>query len=170
MSPPGGARSSRGSGGAGAILGLFVTILIIEFVLDVVLFPADEVLVPAEVVGDALFLVVSILTLILGSRAGGGRQVGGQRAIRGSRRGVLRLQHDGRAVGGAGVGIIVAVWALFAAILGFQWWWSQHHPVLQVLTLPFEIVFDLVGILFSIGVTFLVLVGGRGPSGREVGG
>lgn len=67
--------------------------------------------------------------------------------------------------------MIAGVWLLFATVLGFQWWWSIHHPYLQLLTLPFEIIFDLLGILVSVFVTVLALTGQRPGAGlaREVG-
>ena len=171
MPTAGKSAATRQQGGFGPLLGLFITLLIIEFVLDVVLFPADEVLVPAEVVGDGLFLVISIVGILLANRGSGtGRQIGRGKALRGSRRGVLGLRRSRRGVGGMGVGIIVAVWLLFVAVIAVEWWWNGQHPILMLLTLPFEWAFDIFGILFALVVTILVLAGSHAnQSGREVG-
>ena len=176
-SPP----QRRGSG-LGGFLGVFVTILVIELLLDVVLFPADEVLIPAEVIGDALFFTVALIGMWKGTgSSGGGRQVGASpkaraitttaRVIRGNRRGVSG-RGRGHSLSGGQVGMIAGIWLLFAAVLGFQWWWSIHHPILQLLTLPFEVVFDLIGILVSVFVTVFALTGARPgqPVSRQVGG
>ncbi len=146
-------------------------ILVLEFVLDIFLLPADVVIVPAELIGDALFFAVGIIGVMAGNRSSG-RQIGASRPmLRSNRKGTLGLQHSRRAISGAGAGTVVGVWLLFAAVLGFQWWWSVHHPILQILTLPFELVFDLTAAMVSIVVTLAVLVGHRGSApGREVGG
>ena len=175
-----GVPASRRGPGIGAFLGVFVTVLLIELVLDVVLFPADEVLVPAELIGDALFFTVGIIGAWKGGSASSGRQVGGPKkghAITtsartiGSRRGTLGLHRNRRGPSGGQVGLIAGIWLLFAAVLGFQWWWSIHHPILQVLTLPFEILFDILGVLVSLVVTVFALTGARpgGSSGPQVG-
>ncbi len=164
--------ASRRGSGIGAFLGVFVLVLLIEVVLDIFLLPADVVLVPAEVIGDALFFTVGIIGAWKGTSSNSGRQIGGpKRAVRGSRRGTLRFHHNRRAIGGGQVGMIAGVWLLFAAVLGFQWWWSIHHPYLQIITLPFELAFDVLGILVSVVVTVFALTGtrpGAGPS-PEVG-
>ncbi len=156
-------------------MGVFLTVLLIELVLDVVLFPADEVLVPAEVIGDALFFTVGILGAWRGGGANSGQQIGGSsrgraitttgRVVRGNRRGTLRFHRDRRALSGGQVGLIAGIWLLFVAVLGFQWWWSIHHPILQILTLPFEIVFDVLGVIVSVVVTIFALTGARPGAG-----
>ncbi len=176
-----GSPPQRRGGGLGGFMGVFVTILVIELLLDVVLFPADEVLVPAELIGDALFFTVALIGMWKGgASSGGGRQVGASpkaraitttaRVIRGNRRGVAG-RGRGHSLSGSQVGMIAGVWLLFAAVLGFQWWWSIHHPILQILTLPFEIIFDLIGILVSVFVTVFALTGQKPGAGlaREVG-
>ena len=169
--------SRRGPGLAG-FMGVFVTLLVIEFFLDIVLFPADEFLVPAELFGDALFFSVALFGVWSGNRSNSGRQVGSRaitttaRTVRSNRRGTVGLRRSRRAaLSGGQVGLIVGIWLLFAAVLGFQWWFSIHHPVLQLLTLPFEIVFDLIGVLVSIVVTVMALAGARPGAGpaRQVG-
>ena len=169
------APASRRGPGLGAFMGVFLTVLLIELLLDVVLFPADEVLVPAEVIGDALFFTVGILGAWRGRGASSGPQIGGSsrshattttaRVVRGNRRGTLRFHRNRRALSGGQVGLIAGIWLLFAAILGFQWWWSIHHPILQILTLPFEIVFDLLGVVVSVVVTVFALTGARPGAG-----
>ena len=172
--------ANRRGPGIGAFLGVFVTVLLIELVLDVVLLPADEVLVPAELIGDALFFTVGIIGAWRGSGASSGREVGGPKrrhAITtsgrtlGNRRGTFGIRRNRRGLSGGQVGLIAGIWLLFAAVLGFQWWWSIHHPILQVLTLPFEILFDILGILVSVVVTIFALTGARPGAGtaREVG-
>ena len=169
------APATRRGPGLGAFMGVFLTVLLIELVLDVVLFPADEVLVPAEVIGDALFFTVGILGAWRGGGANSGQQIGGSsrgraitttgRVVRGNRRGTLRFHRDRRALSGGQVGLIAGIWLLFVAVLGFQWWWSIHHPILQILTLPFEIVFDVLGVIVSVVVTIFALTGARPGAG-----
>jgi len=40
---------------------LFFMILIVEAIMDIVLAPADEVLVPADVIGDAALLAIMVM-------------------------------------------------------------------------------------------------------------
>ena len=176
-----GSSPQRRGGSLGGFVGIFLTVLVIEFFLDIVLLPADEVLVPAELIGDALFFTVALIGAWRGNAASSGRQVGSSRAIpttarvvRGNKRGTVgRMRRSRRAaLSGHQVGLIAGIWLLFAAVLGFQWWWSIHHPILQLLTLPFEVVFDLIGILVSIVVTVIALTGARPGQtvGRQIGG
>lgn len=148
------------------MVGLFLTILLVELVLDVVLFPADEVLVPAEVIGDALLLASIAGGTFFENRGSAGRQLG----ARGSRR---SLGRNRRAVSGAGVGLILGAWLFFVAILAFQWWFTIHHPILNILLLPLELLFDLVLFVVAVAVTIFGVVGGRGgritEGSREVG-
>ncbi|HEV2317536.1 MAG TPA: hypothetical protein VGV89_08200 [Thermoplasmata archaeon] len=150
----------------GGMVGLFLTLLLVELVLDVVLFPADEVLVPAEVIGDALLLTSVAVGTFFGNRGSAGRQLG----ARGSR---TSLRRNRRAVSGAGVGLILGAWLFFVAILAFQWWFTIHHPILNILLLPLELLFDLVLFVVAVAVTIFGVVGGRGGSmaegSREVG-
>ena len=176
------APAARKGPGIGGFIGIFFLVLLLELFLDVVLLPADEVLIPAEVLGDALFFTVGIIGAWRGSQcSGSGRQVGGSksraitttaRVVRGNRRGVLRLQGSRRAaLSGGQVGLIAGIWLLFVAVIAFQWWWSIHHPILQLLTLPFEILFDILGVLVSVVVTVFTLTGMRpgASGGRQVG-
>ena len=173
--------STRRGPGLFGFMGVFLTILVIEIFLDIVLLPADEVLIPAELIGDALFFTVALIGAWRGNAASSGRQIGQSRAIttsarvvRRNRRGVVgRLRGSQRgALSGHQGGLIAGVWLLFPAVLGFQWWWSIHHPILQILTLPFEVVFDLIWILVSIVVTVVAVTGARPGAGvsREIGG
>ena len=40
---------------------LFFMILVVEAIMDIVLLPADEVLVPADIIGDAALLAIMIM-------------------------------------------------------------------------------------------------------------
>ena len=131
--------STRRGPGLFGFMGVFLTILVIEIFLDIVLLPADEVLIPAELIGDALFFTVALIGAWRGNAASSGRQIGQSRAIttsarvvRRNRRGVVgRLRGSQRgALSGHQGGLIAGVWLLFAAVLGFQWWWSIHRPIL----------------------------------------
>jgi hypothetical protein len=156
---------SRGPG-PGGMVGLFLTVLLVELVLDIVLLPADEVLVPAELIGDALLLASVAAGAFFGGRGGSGRQL----APGSSRSG---LRRNRRAISGPGVGLVLGAWLFFIAILAFQWWFSIHHPILNVLLLPLELLFDLVLFVVAVAATILGVVGGRGVRGsggsREVG-
>ncbi len=164
-------RSGRGLGG---FLLLFGLILVLELFLDVVLLPADEVLIPAELIGDALLLAGMVGGSVLASRGGApsGRRRGGSTrpAMRGNRRATLGANRRG--VSGLGLGLVLGAWLFLAGILLFQWWFSIHHPILTVLFLPFEILFDLVVLVIVVVFTLMGLSGGRSGSsaGREVGG
>ena len=169
----GGGGRHAGGGGWG-FLGLFFLILVVELVLDLILLPADEVLIPAEVIGDAVLFAGMIGGVVLSSRGGspsGTRRGGSTRpALRGNRRATLRSSRRG--VSGLSLGLVLGAWSFFAAILLFQWWFSIHHPLLTLLFLPFEILFDIVVVGVVVVLTLMSLSGGRsGPSaGREVGG
>jgi hypothetical protein len=65
-------RPQGGGTGIGGFIALFLFILVIEVVLDIVLFPADEVLVPAELIGDALLLAAGGTGAFLASRGSRG--------------------------------------------------------------------------------------------------
>ncbi len=163
-------RSGRGLGG---FLLLFFLVLALELVLDIVFLPADVVLIPAELIGDALFFAGVVGGSVLASRGGApsGRRRGGSRrpAIRGNRRATLRTSRRG--VSGVGLGLVLGAWMFLAGILLFQWWFSIHHPILTVLFLPFEILFDLVVFTVVVVFTLMGLSGGRSgaSAGREVG-
>jgi len=45
----------------GLFIFLFFMILIVEAIMDIVLAPADEVLVPADVIGDAAMLAILLV-------------------------------------------------------------------------------------------------------------
>jgi len=40
---------------------LFFGLLIVEVIMDIILLPADEVLVPADVIGDAAMLAILVM-------------------------------------------------------------------------------------------------------------
>jgi len=44
---------------------LFFMILIVEATMDIVLAPADEVLVPADVIGDAALLAIMVMGALM---------------------------------------------------------------------------------------------------------
>ena len=150
-----------GAAGGAHLVGLFFTILVVELVLDVVLLPADEVLVPGELIGDALFLAVAVGGTALASMRGGSRP------IRSSRNRSLRRGNQ-RGVTGFGAATVLGYWVFVIAILLFQWWFAVHHPILQVLLLVFEVVFDVLLFMGGILVTLLSLVG-RPTGYRQVG-
>jgi hypothetical protein len=166
MAQGGGTQGRSRGPGLGGMVGLFLTILLVELVLDVVLLPADEVLVPAELIGDALLLASVAAGTLFGGRGGPGRQLAPGKSRSGLRR-------NRRAISGPGVGLVLGAWLFFVAILAFQWWFSIHHPILNVLLLPLELLFDLVLFVVAVAATILGLVGGRGGNGsvgyREVG-
>lgn len=158
--------SRRGQGvGLGGFVGLFFTLLVVEVVLDIVLLPADEVLVPAELIGDALFFAAALVATWVSSRKGqgpSGKQIGGRArpGLRGNR----------RAVTGSGIGIAVGALLFFAAVLAFEWWFEIHHPIIAFLGLPFVILGDLVlGVLVFVAIAFgLTREPGAGSS-RQLG-
>ena len=153
-------KHARG-GGWGGILGLFFLILVVELVLDVVLLPADVVIVPAELVGDALFLAVGVGGAFVAGRGTG-------RSIRPPPRSSRSLKGDRKAIADSGAALVLGYWTFVVAILAFQWWWAVHHPILNVLTFPFELVFDV--LLFVAGVLVTLFGVSRRPSdSREVG-
>ncbi len=161
MAQPSGKGKNARSGGWGHLVGLFFTILVVELVLDVVLLPADEVLVPGELIGDALFLAVAVGGTALSSMRGGSRP------IRSSQNRSLRRGNQ-RGVTGFGAATVLGYWVFVIAILLFQWWFAVHHPILQVLLLVFEVVFDVLLFMGGILVTLLSLVG-RPTGYRQVG-
>ncbi len=152
--------SKHARSGTGAIWATLTTILVIEAILDIVLLPADEILVPAEAVGDVVFIGVSLLSTFASGKATG-RQIG-------SRRGAAGLQRNRLGLGGSGVAV-VGFWAFFLAILVFQWWFAVHHPVLTVLLFVFELGFDLLLLVVGIVLTAAFFLAPRADSGREVG-
>ena len=153
-------KHARG-GGWGGFLGLFFLILVVELVLDVVLLPADVVIVPAELIGDALFLAVGVGGAFVAGRGTG-------RPIRPPPRSSRPLQGNRRAIADSGGALVLGYWTFVVAILLFQWWWAVHHPILDILTLPFEVVFDVLLFVGGILVTLSGL-GGRSSDSREVG-
>lgn len=163
-----GSAASRQSWSAtGGFILLFLLILAVEVVLDVVLFPADPVLIPAELIGDALLLSAAGSGAFLASRGAGssGSQRGGRkttRSMRGSRRGVT----------GAGIGIVLGAWLFLAGVLLFEWWFAVNHVILTVLFLPFELVFDGTVFIVVVVVTVIGLTspGRSAATGRQVGG
>jgi len=44
---------------------LFFMILIVEAIMDIVLLPADEFLVPADVIGDAALLAIMVMGALM---------------------------------------------------------------------------------------------------------
>jgi len=44
---------------------LFFMILVVEAIMDIVLLPADEVLVPADVIGDAALLAIMVMGALM---------------------------------------------------------------------------------------------------------
>ncbi|MGH9030416.1 MAG: hypothetical protein ACRDV4_12480 [Acidimicrobiales bacterium] len=160
MAQPSGKGRNARTGGWAHLVGLFFTILVVELVLDIVLLPADEVLVPGELIGDALFLAVAVGgTIVSGSGSG--------RPIRTPRSRSLRRRNR-RGTTGFGAATVLGYWVFVIAILLFQWWFSVHHPILQILFFVFEVVFDVLLFMGGVLVTLLALVGG--PAGyRQVG-
>lgn len=146
--------------GTGAIWATLTTILVIEAILDILLLPADEILVPAEAVGDVVFIAVSLLSAFVSGK-GAGREIG-------SRRGVAGLRGNRRASGSSGIAV-VGFWAFFLAILVFQWWFAVHHPVLTILLFVFELGFDLPLLVVGLVLTAGFFLAPRADSGREVG-
>ena len=68
----------------------------------------------------------------------------------------------------SGAALVLGYWTFVVAILAFQWWFAVHHPILNVLTFPFEVVFDV--LLFMGGVLVTLFGVSRRPSdSREVG-
>ena len=153
-------RGKHARTGTGAIWATLTTILVIEAILDIVLLPADEVLVPAEVIGDVAFVAVSLVSAFV-SNPRTGRQIG-------SRRGVAGLRRNRRALGGSGVPV-VGFWAFFLVILVFQWWFAIHHPILTILLFVFELGFDLILLAVGIVLTAGFFLAPRADSGRQVG-
>jgi hypothetical protein len=49
----------------GLFVFLFFMILIVEAVMDIVLAPADEVLIPADVIGDAALLAIMVMGALM---------------------------------------------------------------------------------------------------------
>jgi len=45
----------------GLFILLFFMLLIVEAIMDIVLAPADEVLIPADVIGDAAMLAILVI-------------------------------------------------------------------------------------------------------------
>ena len=154
-------KGKHARGGTSAIWATLTMILVVEAILDVVLLPADEVLVPAEAIGDIAFIAVSLLSVLASSR-GTGREIH-------SRRGAVgRLRRGRRGIGGSGIAV-VGFWAFFLAILVFQWWFAIHHPILTVLLFVFELGFDLLLLVVGVILTAGFLLSPRHDSGREVG-
>ncbi len=155
------AQGKHARGGTSAIWATLTTILVVEAILDILLLPADEVLVPAEAIGDVVFIAVSLLSAFA-SRRGSGRE------IRSRRGAVGRLRLSRRGIGGSGVAVL-GFWAFFLAILVFQWWFAIHHPVLTVLLFAFELGFDLLLLLVGTILILGFLLAPRADSGRQVG-
>jgi len=44
---------------------LFFMILIVEAIMDIVLAPADEVLIPADIIGDAALLAIMVMGALM---------------------------------------------------------------------------------------------------------
>ena len=149
------------AGGTWTIWALLAAILVVEVILDILLAPADEVLVPAEAIGDIAFIAVSLLSAFASSQGSG-------REIRSRRGAVGRLHRSRRAIVSGGIAVI-AFWAFFVAILVFQWWFSIHHPLLTVLLGIFELGFDLLFLLVGAVLTVGFLIAPRADSGRRVG-
>ncbi len=158
MKSEGSGKHARG--GTGAIWATLTAILVVEAILDVLLLPADEILIPAEAVGDVLYLAVVLAGTFASDRRTG-------RQIR-SPRGAVGLRRSGRGIGGSGIAV-VGFWAFFLAILGFQLWFAIHHPVLTILLFVFELGFDLVLLVVGIVLTAGYFLAPRADSGRQVG-
>lgn len=154
--------AGRRGGGLGSLPAAFGAILLVEILLDIFLLPADEVLIPAELVGDAIYLVAYFLVSWTGRSSPSGRSLskGRRGTLNGNRRGVT----------GTGVAEIAAYWLFFVAILAFQWWFAIHHPILEILTLPFEVLFDVILVVGGVLVTIWALVSHRSQqSSRQLG-
>ena len=162
----------RTGGGWSHVWAVLGSLLVLEVILDIVLLPADEVLVPGEAVGDVLYIAFAAVSMFA-NRPGSGRQI---RTTSGSGRGVVGrgLRQSQRAAQHTWIGV-VAIWSFLLVNLGLQWWFLIHHPILSILLLPFTVIFDvIVGILCLIWTFGLLApkvagsVGGR-DSGRQVG-
>jgi len=82
---------------------------------------------------------------------------------------VARLRESRRGLTSMGIGLILGAWLFFAAILLFQWWFSIHHPILTVLFLPFELLFDVIVFVLALMATVMGFLHSPGtPSGRQV--
>ncbi|MHB8430186.1 MAG: hypothetical protein ACYDDZ_06600 [Acidimicrobiales bacterium] len=158
MTRPSAGKHARG--GTSAIWATLSVILIMEVILDLVLPPADPLLIPAEVIGDAAYVGVSLLGMMASNRSGG-RQIG-------SRRGAVGMGRNRRAFGGGGIAVI-GFWSFFLVILVFDWWFSIHHPILQILVFLPEVLFDALLFLIGIVLTLGFFVAPQGDSGRRVG-
>lgn len=171
MSDQGG--SARRTGGSWAhVWAVLGSLLVLEAILDIVLLPADEVLVPGEAVGDVLYIAFAAASM-LANRPASGRQI---RTTSGRARGVVGrgLRQSRRAVQHTWVGV-VAIWSFLLVNLGLQWWFLIHHPILSILLLPFTVIFDvIVGILCLIWTLGLLAprvagsISGK-DSGRQIG-
>ncbi len=164
------AQESHGKrGGGGTLWHLLGVLLVVEAVLDIVALPADEVLIPAELVGDGIFVVVALFDAI----AGQSRE---SRQIRSSRRGVVGRSLRANRRGALGWVVDLAIWGVFLGMVAYAWWFSIHHPILWLLVgLPSIIITAIVG-LFAAFVTVMSLVarrrsavGGGANGGRQVG-
>jgi hypothetical protein len=131
-------------------------LLVLELVLDVVLLPADEILVPTEVVVDLAVIAIPFIADALATRSSG-RKIGGRWGA-------------GKRRGSAGVFGLVVVWGVVGALLLVEWYLSVHHPILSLLTalvwVPFDLLVVGVAILFSLWVA---VDGVRARRSRQVG-
>ena len=138
-------NAARRGGGWSHVWAILGSLLVLEAVLDVVLLPADEVLVPGEAVGDVLYLAFAAASMFA-NRPASGREI---RTSSGRSRGVVGrgLRQSRRAAQHTWIGV-VAIWCFLLVNVGLQWWFVIHHPILSVLLLPFTVIFDvIVGIL-----------------------
>jgi hypothetical protein len=164
-----GQEGRRKFGGGGSPWHLLGILLVVEVVLDIVALPADEVLVPAEIVGDGIFVVLALIGS-LANRPKGARQ------IQSSRRGVVGRGFRSNRRGSLGWLLPLALWGAFLGMAVYAWWFSIHHPILWLLLgLPSIIVTAIMG-LFAAFVTVLALVNqrrraanGAAYGGRQVG-
>jgi len=167
-----GNAARRVGGGWSHVWVILGSLLVLEAILDVILLPADEVLVPGEAVGDVLYIAFAAVSMFA-NRPTSGRQI---RTSSGRSRGVVGrgLRQNRRAAQHTWIGV-VGIWCFLLVNLGLQWWFVIHHPILSVLLLPFTVIFDvIVGILCLIWTFGLLAptvagsVSGR-DSGRQVG-
>ena len=131
-----------------AVPAFLSTIFLVELIID--LLPPDWlfdwILIPAELVLDALILLV----VFLGSRLERphGRSLRSRRAL-------------------SSVSIaVLAYWAFFTAVLGIEFWYNSADPILGFFALFLEVPFDF--FLFVIGVVLtIVAIRSGGPLRRQ---
>lgn len=157
---------NRRSGGLGAMVwGALVGILVVEAILDIVLLPADEVLIPAEGIGDTIYVLV-VVGGALATRPKGGRQ------IRSADRGVLGRGLRSHQMGAHSWIGLAAIWGATIGSALFDEWFAIHHPLLSILflapALVLTLIFGFVALVWTIG-TLISAGRTRYVQSRQVG-